>query len=96
MIFVINKLKYDTDKMELISENLKYSYDWVYRITQTRFTSTVDNAKLYRSKKGNWLLTYEANHRITGRRLLKNEAKELLIKHDLKKYEELFGEVPEA
>lgn len=33
MVFVIDNLKYDTDKMELISENCEYTYTWVFTLT---------------------------------------------------------------
>ena len=50
MIFVINDLKYDTDKMELISEKCEYVY------TYTMLGSK--DVQLWRSVRGRWLLTY--------------------------------------
>lgn len=52
--------------------------------------------KLWRSRKGNWLLT---KNKLFGNRafaLYRSEAAAFLLKHDLKKYEELFGEIEEA
>ena len=57
MIFVIDGLKYDTDKMELISEKCEYS--WKSFLLTTSITCFGKNVKLWKSKKGNWLLTYE-------------------------------------
>ena len=49
MIFVDaeNKLKYDTDKMELISDKVKMKIGKPFGISI--------NAEIYRSKKGRWL-----------------------------------------
>lgn len=96
MIFVIDNLKYDTDKMELISEKCKYAYTWVFVLTDTEITSYGKDVKLWKSKKGNWLLTYRTDYDSIGVRLLEKNAKELLMRYDLQKYEELFGEFEEA
>ena len=96
MIFVIDKLKYDTDKMELISEKCRYSYTWVFTLTNTEMSSYVKDVKLWKSKKGNWLLTYRTDYSSRGVKLLEEEVKKLLLKYDLQKYEELFGEIEEA
>lgn len=94
MIFVIDKLKYDTDKMELISEKCNYNYPEYFlgRNVLYRAKST----KLYKTKKGRWFLTYEKDVSTCGKVLTENEVKELLIKSDLAKYEELFGELEEG
>ena len=49
MIFVDaeNKLKYDTDRMELISDKVKMEVGRPFGISV--------NAEIYRSKKGRWL-----------------------------------------
>ena len=53
--------------------------------------------KLWRIKKGNWLLTCEDTFSApSGDPVSEKKAKEILLKHDLKKYEELFGEIEEA
>ena len=95
MVFVINKLKYDTDKMVLVSEKCSYAYDAHFLNSKIKYIG--NNVKLWRSAKGNWLLTYEdsVGHKY-GKAMDKNEVKELLLKHDLKKYEEIFGELEEA
>ena len=96
MIFVIDKLKYDTDKMELISEKCKYTYTWTLTLINTEMSSYGKDVKLWKSKKGNWLLTYRTDYDLRGVKLLEKDVKKLLLKYDLQKYEELFGELEEA
>ena len=96
MICAINGLKYDTDNMELISEKIEYLYESnIAQLAGLRYRGK--NVKLYKSKKGNWLLTYEKDSTTTyGKALTEEEAKSYLIRYDLEKYEELFGELEEA
>ena len=96
MVFVIDNLKYDTDKMELISEKCEYAYTWVLSLTDTEIRSYGKDVKLWKSKKGNWLLTYRTNYDSKGVKLLEEDVKKLLLEYDLSKYEELFGELEEA
>lgn len=96
MIFVIDKLKYDTDKMELISEKIKYTYEWKMAFTGTRMTSYGNNVRLYKTKKGRWFLTYDSDYDHYGKVLEETEVKSLLMHYDLDKYEELFGELEEG
>jgi hypothetical protein len=96
MIFVIDNLKYDTDKMELISEKCEYTYSWTFLLTGTEMRSYGNNVKLWKSKKGNWLLTYYMGSCSKGVKLLEEDVKKLLLKYDLPKYEELFEELEEA
>lgn len=96
MIFVIDNLKYDTDKMELISEKCEYFYTWVFMLTDTKMSSPGKDVKLWKSKKGNWLLTYRTDYVSKGVKLLEEDVKKLLLEYDLQKYEELFGELEEA
>lgn len=94
MIFVINNLKYDTDKMELVSEQCKY-----YR-TSTVFGHhmlyTTDEVQVWKSRKNNWLLTYKFSCKYYAKALTEIEVKELLMEYDLKTYEKIFGELEEA
>ena len=53
MIFVINNLKYDTDKMELVSDKIKYTYTWT-SIIGMEMKSSGKDVKLFRSKKNNY------------------------------------------
>ena len=96
MIFVIDKLKYDTDKMELISEKCKYTYTWTLTLINTEMSSYGKDVKLWKSKKGNWLLTYRTDYDSKGVKLLEKDVRKLLLEYDLPKYEELFGELEEA
>ena len=96
MIFVIDKLKYDTDKMELISEKCKYTYTWIFTLTKTEMRNYEKDVKLWKSKKGNWLLTYNTDYSTRAMKFSVEQAKEILMNYDLSKYEELFGELEEA
>lgn len=93
MVFAINKLKYDTDKMELVSEKCLYTYTY-NSIIPVKYLGR--NVKLWKTAKDNWLLTYETSYDIRARSLDKNEVEDLLLKYDLEKYEEIFGELEEA
>lgn len=78
MKFVINGLKYDTDKMEKMT--------------------AFQNSMLWRTKKGNWLLTHEGIliSKIYAEVINEDKAKELLLEFNVDRYEELYGEIPEA
>lgn len=95
MIFVINDLKYDTDKMELISEKCEYAY--TYTMFEHGFYSQGKDVQLWRSVHGRWLLTYNRGLSTAyAKTLTEQEVKNLLMKYDLDRYEELFGELEEA
>lgn len=94
MIFVIDNLKFDTSKMELISRRCQYNYESTFFNYTVNYTGK--NVKLFRSKKENWLLTYETDYKICGVRLQENDVKNLLIKYDVQMYEQIFGELEEA
>ena len=95
MVFVINKLKYDTDKMILVSEKCSYAYNTYFLNSKIKYVG--ENVKLWKSAKGNWFLTYEDYFENKyGKVMDKNEVEELLLKYDLEKYDEIFGELEEA
>lgn len=94
MIFVIDNLKFDTRKMELVSRRCQYKYESIFFNNKVEYTGK--NVKLFKSKKGNWLLTYETDYKICGVRLQEDDAKNLLIKYDVQMYEQIFGELEEA
>lgn len=97
MIFVINELKYDTDKMELVSERCEYSYSHCNELFGCVINYRGKNVKLWRSKKNNWLLTFEIDfNEIRGKAFTSEEAQKLLLKYDVKSYEKIFGELEEA
>lgn len=95
MIFVINNLKYDTDKMELVAEHLK--------VITNRFgyflgTVPAVDGSLYRSINGRWLAVTSYN---VGYAITENEVKNALLDpincdECLKIYEHYFGELEEA
>lgn len=91
MIFVDaeNKLKYDTDKMELISDKVKMKLGKPFDISV--------NAEIYRSKKGRWLgVAKWMDGDEEGRVLEENEAQQFLLKYDVGAYEKFFGKLEEA
>lgn len=96
MIFVIDKLKYDTYKMELISEKCEYDYSWTFLLTGTKMQSPGKDVKLWLSSKGNWLLTYNTDYSTCAIKFSVAQAREILMNYDLEKYESLFGELEEA
>lgn len=88
MIFVDmeNKLKYDTDRMELISDKVKMKLGGVSV-----------NAEIYRSKKGRWLGVVKwMDGDEEGRVLEENEVQQFLLKYDVGAYEKIFEKLEEA
>ena len=95
MIFVIDDLKYDTDKMELISKKCEHAYS--YTMFGSEFSSYGHDVQLWRSVRGRWLLTYTRGYStVYAKTSTEQEAKTMLTKYDLDRYEELFGELDEA
>lgn len=95
MIFIINKLKYDTDKMELISDKCQYLYSSATFVGN--FSYWGNDVKLWRSKNKRWLLTYLTNHdNCRAVALPSEEAQEYLLRYDVEAYEKAFGELEEA
>ena len=95
MIFVINGLKYDTCKMELVSDKCEYFYSGTFFYTS--LTRLGRDVKLWRSKNGRWLLTYKGNYEHSHAvALTEEEARKYLLKYDVEAYEKTFGELEEA
>lgn len=96
MIFVIDNLKYDTDKMEIISRKCRYLYpaDLYGDFVNNYGRETI----LWKSKKGNWLITYKkgSNSTVYAEALTSTQAMSLLVQYDLETYEKIFGEIEEA
>lgn len=92
MLFVINDLKYDTDKMKLISTECEYR--WKGSLMDLYFDAR--EVKLFRSDKGRWLLVYKADYKTVGKAITEEEAKNLLKRFDIDAYEKMFGELEEA
>lgn len=95
MLFIIDNLKYETEKMELVSEKVKTGVTTYIRFLDSKILNTYD-AQLYRSKKGRYLMTWDQGYNTCARAIDEAKAKELLLKYDYRKYEELFGELEEA
>lgn len=100
MIFVIGEKKYNTENMEKVASVKKwYSLNsWMLdAMFGAKDLGRVYNCELWRSEKGNWLITHEKDYNeVVGQAIEEAEAKELLQKYDLKAYENLFGEIEEA
>lgn len=95
-VFILGGKKYDTDKMEFISDVKKwYKNEFLSRFAGEELGHTY-YCKLYRSKKQNFLLTHEEGSYIHGEAITEEKAKKLLMNFNYKKYEELFGEIEEA
>ena len=91
MVFVINKKKYDTNKMELVTNKFRYEYEVSHPIFGG-LTHVTYNTGLYKSEKGNWLVAFDGY----GRAVTEKEAQDMLLKHDYKTYEKQFGKLEEA
>lgn len=95
-VFVINNKKYDTEKMDYIGKVKKwYKSDIMSQIRGGEYGYLYD-CELYRSQKGNYLITRRVDNVRYGEAITETEAKSLLVKSDLSKYEELFGGIEEA
>ena len=96
--FIINNKIYDTSKMDLIG-NVKKWYEYKgYLFIQLygKGYGRVCDCTLYRSKKGNWLLTREDLGVIYGEAITEEEAKKLLMQHDYNAYAKIYGNLEEA
>lgn len=97
MIFIINAKKYDTDKMEMIADVKKwYELEGAARMIFGKGMGKVYDCHLWKSQKENWLLTHDTDYKTVGEAITESEAKDLLMKYNPDKYEELFEEIPEA
>ena len=100
MRFVIQGLKYDTDKMKKIA-NVKKWYKTnsllVKAIYGNEEVGTTYDCELWRSEKGNWLLTHTEDYNTkVGHAITEEEAKSLLMRYAPDIYETEFEEIPEA
>ncbi len=99
MKFILNDLKYDTDKMEKIADVKKWyatNNAWIRAMYKELEVGTEYNCELWKSKKGNYLLTHVQDYNHKGEAISEEEAIKLIRQYDLKKYEEMFGEIEEA
>lgn len=99
MVFIIGGKKYDTDKMEKVADVKKwYRVDNIFSraLYGEKEVGRYYKCELWRSNKGNWLLTHECDYAEVGEAISESEAKGLLLRYAPDKYEELFEEIPEA
>lgn len=95
-VFIINNKKYDTEKMRFLCRVKKwYKNDFASQIFNRDVGSTYD-CNLYRSEKGNYLLTHKIDFTTYGEAISEEEAKQLLIKSNFRLYEQLFDEIEDA
>lgn len=100
MRFVIQGLKYDTDKMKKIA-NVKKWYKTnsllVKAIYGNEEVGTTYDCELWRSEKGNWLLTHTEDYNTkVGHAITEEKAKSLLMRYAPDIYETEFEKIPEA
>lgn len=100
MQFVINGLKYDTEKMEKVADVKKwYQVDnFLIRAAYPgKEVGRMYDCELWKSAKGNWLLTHEKDYTTEyGQAIQEEEAKSLLMRYATDIYEKLFGDLEEA
>ena len=99
MVFIINDMKYDTDKMEKVADVKKwYEVDNIFlrALHGREGVGRYYHCELWRSEKGNWLLTHKVDYETYGQAISESEAKSLLMIYDVKTYEERYGEILEA
>ena len=94
MICVINQIKYDTDKMEMVSDKIRCEYK--LRFLSHSYWRDGKNVRLWRSHKGRWLMTYDSDSNSYAMPMTETQAKEKLMMYDIATYERLFGELEEA
>lgn len=92
MVVVIDKLKYDTDKMTLISDKCEYAFVKFAPFSQVY----AKDVKLYKSNKGNWLLTYTVDSKQFALALSVDKCKNMLLRYDIPAYEKEFGKLEDA
>lgn len=100
MVFVIQGMKYDTEKMRKVATVKKWYREDTF-LNRAMFpgqeVGRTHECELWKSEKGNWLLTHEEDFQAKyGEAVGEEEAKELLMKYATTVYERMFGELPEA
>lgn len=99
MRFVIGGLMYDTDKMKKVADVKKwYKTDLIFAraLYGTKKVGITYNCELWKSKKGNWLLTHEECGKEMGEPINEEEVRELLMRYATETYELEFEKIPEA
>lgn len=100
MRFIINNKVYDTEKMTLLSSKVRKWYEFTGWLDKALFGDGMGrehNCKLYRTQKGNYLLTHEPDDlHVRAEAITEEEAKRLLLRSDYDTYCKLFGALEEA
>lgn len=100
MQFIIQGMKYDTEKMRKIATVQKWYREDTFlkrAIFPGQEVGRTHKCELWKSEKGNWLLTHEMDYeKNMGEAITEEEAKSLLMRYATGIYEELYGELPEA
>lgn len=96
--FVLENKVYDTEKMKLVGNVRKW-----YKFTGFLMTNLFGEGRgryydcqIYRSDKGNWLLTHDGEFGLMGEAIEEGEAKELLLHCDYDAYVSLYDALDEA
>lgn len=79
-----------------IQRKVKAACDNIVVDVKTSMYNKISDVRLWRSSKGNWLLTYKSDYTTYGKALCEKEVENILIQYDLEMYEQIFGEVEEA
>ena len=87
MVFVIQGMKYDTEKMRKVATVKKWYREDTF-LNRAMFpgqeVGRTHECELWKSEKGNWLLTHEMDYsKSMGEAITEEEAKELLMRLEL-------------
>lgn len=100
MQFVIKGIKYNTENMEKVATVKKwYREDTILNraMFPGKEVGRTYPCVLWKSEKGNWLLTHEEDfHTQYGEAIQEEEAKALLMRYATATYESMYGKLPEA
>ncbi len=91
MVFVIQGMKYDTEKMRKVATVKKWYREDTF-LNRAMFpgqeVGRTHECELWKSEKGNWLLTHEMDYsKSMGEAITEEEAKELLMRYAMPIYE---------
>lgn len=96
--FIINNLIYDTDRMKHVA-TVKKTYKSDNIFLKRLYGENVGQSytcRMFKSSKGNFLLTREDSFATYGEAITETEAKQLMMKYDYKSYVQLYGALEEA
>ena len=99
MVFFIDGKRYDTGKMEKVADVKKWcKVDNIFShaLYGEKEVGRYYPCELWRSEKGNWLLTREVDCETYGQAISEFEGQGLLMAYAPEIYEEKCGKIPEA